>query len=606
MKTHEVIKDWKILKWVLSFIKPYTFKIMIATFWAVLMVILPMQVPMIIGYLVDLLGGKAGNMYGITLHGFNSGQQLLLVFGVLLLVALLEGVVVYFRRTSMARVTHHFLLDLRREFYRHLQWLSMDFHHHNSTGDLISRVTGDMNKIQPFIRTILVRTFMNIARLAYPIVMLSLISPKLALAALSVIPFYWFGYFILRSRLRKISREIRKQRSLLTNVLEERLGGIELIKAFAREDTEEQTFTETANEETVKRIKRARLNANLQSIAHILTGIGLAVTWWLGAKLVLEGTMSLGRLVEFTGLLGFLYGPVRRLAEVGGVYQTFMAAAERIFEIFNRKPEIIDKPDAKELPKEPGRVEFRHVNFAYSGREEILNDVTFTAEPGEIISLVGPSGSGKSTIARLLTRLYDAPGGQVLINGHDVRAVTLNSLREQIGIVSQEVIIFSGTVEDAIRYGRPDATFRELKNAAQKAYAHEFIMDLPDGYQTQLGPEGIQLSGGQRQRIAIARVFLRDPKILILDEATSALDAQSQYFVVRALEELKQGRTTFIIAHNFSANVLADRILVVKSGRIVESGTHEELLYQDGLYAQLYEKQAYSKKNTTRENPWIN
>jgi subfamily B ATP-binding cassette protein MsbA len=408
---------------------------------------------------------------------------------------------------------------------------------------------------------------------------------------LSPSPSRHYTFYSYRSRLRIASIDLQARKAIVSGTLQERLSGIRVVQSFTREKTEDRRLFSQARDVFDRTLQRASLGGQLNAIATAMTGVGMASIVWFGCTKFLAGQLSSGAFVEFYALMGFLYGPLRDLSDVGETIQGALGALDRIFGLLSTPTAVEEKPGAIALPRCTGHVRFEHVSFAYRQGEAVLHDVDFEAQRGQVIAVVGPSGSGKTTLVHLILRFYDPTSGRILIDGYDIADATLFSLRQQIGIVSQDPFLFSGTIEENIGYGRKHASHEEVIAAAKAANAHEFIITLPEGYRTEVGERGVRLSGGQKQRIAIARAILRDPAILILDEATSSVDSKSENLIQSALDNLMLGRTTFIVAHRLSTIMKADVILVMEEGRIIETGRHAELLVKGGLYASLCREQ---------------
>lgn len=511
----------------------------------------------------------------------------LTIFAIYVLLA-----VATFYRTDLAgRAGHRLVFDLRFDFYLHLQRMSHHFFATQRSGAIVSRFMSDVALAQNFVGSALTNVWMDGASLIFVIWILFYLQPRLAWVALTVMPCYVLLIRYMSPRIKKASRRSQEKLEEISGDLQEKIAGMSVIKAFHQERREARHFFHASRELSDMFLHNVRLNSWNQAISGFLTTVAPLVVVWIASMLVLQTEMTVGTMIAFYSFLGSLYFPLQRFSELGLIVSNSQAAIERIFEYFDIAPQITEKPDALSLPPVRGLVRFEHVNFAYEHQIPILIDIEFDIQPGEMVALVGASGSGKSTLVSLIPRFYDVTSGRVLIDGCDVRDLTFKSLRRQVGIVLQESILFSMTLRENLLYGRPKASKAELHAAAEAANAMEFIMTLPRGFETVIGERGIKLSGGQRQRIAIARAFLKDPRILILDEATSSLDSESEHLIQEALARLMRGRTTIIIAHRLSTVVEADKIVVLQGGRVVEIGRHDDLMARRGHYAFLARRQ---------------
>lgn len=481
-------------------------------------------------------------------------------------------------------VTH----DLRRTLYSHIQRLSLAYHDHKQTGDLISRVTGDIAAIQSFIVSGLLDSMINCITLVGMLGVMLYLNWRFTLIALSVAPFLFLVVFSYTRRIKKAAREVRKKEGEIVSVMQEVLSSIHVVKAFAREDYEQRRLEEESLEGVEIGLRARSLKAKLAPLVEIIVSVGTCLVLWFGAHMVLTGALSAGSLVVFIFYLGKMYKPMQQLSKMTDAYSKAVVGYERIREILDTDNEIRDIPGARRAPAFRGAVDFDKVSFGYEPATLVLKDVSLRIEPGQVAALVGPTGAGKSTIISLIPRFYDPASGIVRVDGLDVRRFQQKSLRQQISFVLQETVLFHGPIWNNIAYGKPEATRSEILRAAELANAHEFIEKLPDGYNTILGERGITLSGGQRQRIAIARAIIRDTPILILDEPSSGLDAESEKLVFEALDRLMEGKTSIVIAHRLATIRRAHCIFVVQDGQIVERGTHDELLRTEGLYSRLH------------------
>jgi ATP-binding cassette subfamily B protein len=494
-------------------------------------------------------------------------------------------------------VTH----DLRRTLYSHIQRLSLAYHDHKQTGDLISRVTGDIDAIQSFIVSGLLDSMINSLTLVGMLGVMLYLNWQFTLIALSVAPFLFLVVFSYTRRIKKASREVRKKEGEIVSVMQEVLSSIHVVKAFAREDYEQKRLEEESLEGVEIGLRARALKAKLAPLVEVIVAVGTCLVLWFGARMVLSGALSAGSLVVFILYLGKMYKPMQQLSKMTDAYSKAVVGYERIREIFETKNEIKDIPGARRAPKFRGDIEFDHVSFGYEPSTLVLKDISFQIEPGQVAALVGPTGAGKSTIISLIPRFYDPISGAVKIDGQDVRRYQQKSVRQQISFVLQETLLFHGPIWNNIAYGKPEATRTEILRAAELANAKEFIDKLPDGYNTILGERGVTLSGGQRQRIAIARAIIRNTPILILDEPSSGLDAASERLVFEALDRLMEGKTSIVIAHRLATIRRANCIFVVNNGAIVERGNHEELLHAGGLYAQLHDIQFQADEDLVGE-----
>jgi ATP-binding cassette subfamily B protein len=484
-------------------------------------------------------------------------------------------------------VTH----DLRRTLYSHIQRLSLAYHDHKQTGDLISRVTGDIDAIQSFIVSGLLDAMINSLTLVGMLGVMLYLNWQFTLIALSVAPFLFLVVFSYTRRIKKASREVRKKEGEIVSVMQEVLSSIHVVKAFAREDYEQKRLEEQSLEGVEIGLRARSLKAKLSPLVEVIVAVGTCLVLWFGARMVLSGALSAGSLVVFILYLGKMYKPMQQLSKMTDAYSKAVVGYERIREIFETDNEIKDMPGARRAPKFKGQIDFENVNFGYEPATLVLKDLSFHIEPGQVAALVGPTGAGKSTIISLIPRFYDPTSGVVKVDGQDVRRFQQKSLRQQISFVLQETLLFHGPIWNNIAYGKPEATRAEILRAAEMANAHEFIDKLPDGYNTILGERGVTLSGGQRQRIAIARAIIRNTPILILDEPSSGLDAASEKLVFEALDRLMEGKTSIVIAHRLSTIRRASCIFVLKDGSIVERGNHDELMATGGLYSELHDIQ---------------
>ncbi len=499
----------------------------------------------------------------------------------------------------ISSATQKIAVRLRNELYGHLQSLSMSYFERTKVGHLMSRMTNDVGLIQASANQIIDAVSAPIG-IATSVVALFYKNWQLALVSLVVMPFMTYSVLKISRGMRSVTELLQIRLADVAAVVQETLSAVRIVKSFSMEEYETSRFADKNNSTYGAAMKSVRRSAAMAPTLELLGVIGIAFVLWYGGRMVAAKSVpgfDTGAMMTFLMLLKNISDSSRNVGRINVTYHQTMAGARRIFDVLDEIPDVRDAENATTLPPIEGRVEFRDVSFAYNAGKLILNHVSFEAEPGQQIALVGPSGSGKSTIANLIPRFYEVTDGAVLVDGVDVRDATLVSLRQQIGIVPQETMLFSTSIRENIEYGRLGASDAEIIEAAKAANAHGFIEKLPEGYDTLVGERGTRLSGGERQRVAIARALLKNPKLLILDEATSSLDMASESIVQEALERLMQSRTTLVIAHRLSTIVNADKILVMQSGSIVESGTHQELLSKGGLYAELYTIQSKSGSN---------
>jgi ATP-binding cassette subfamily B protein len=525
---------------------------------------------------------------------------------------LLGGLLTVLQRYLGARVGEGLIYDLRCALYAHLQRLPLHFFTTTRTGELLSRLNNDVVGAQQAVSTTLVNLVATLATVLTTVLAMLVLDWRLTLAALLLLPLFVLPGRRVSALLRRIAREQLRLRADMNVLLAETLrpGGVLLVKLFGRQVTEQTRFAERAARVRDTGVRQALVGIWLALGLSVVAGIGTAVVFWIGGLLVVQGMFTVGTIVAFASYLARLYTPLSTLTNVRVEFATALVSFERVFEVLDLQPQVADRPGARPLRQVAGEVRFEGVSFCYPSAgghptsrppgttgssappdDRVLRDVSVTVSPGQTVALVGPSGAGKTTLLYLLLRLYDPTAGRVLIDGHDLRDVTLASLAEQIGVVTQEPYLFHDTIRANLAYARPDATDAEIEAACQAAHIHVAIVALPDGYQTVVGEQGYRLSGGEKQRLAIARVLLKDPRILVLDEATAHLDSQSEALVQAAVRKAMHGRTSLVIAHRLSTVLDADHIVVLDQGRLVEQGTHTRLLTRGGLYAALHQTQ---------------
>lgn len=501
---------------------------------------------------------------------------------------LIRGVTTFGNRYLMGYIGQRVVTDLRKTLFEHLQKLSISYYDKRRTGEIMSNVTNDIGALQTAIVENFVSFIQESAIFIGSFISMIYLQWKLTVLCLVIVPMVTYIIKFFGKKLHKSGKNVQERIADVTAMLQEVIQGVRIVRSFNRTDFEIARFN-AVNEANFKaNLRTIRQSSQLTPFVEFFSALAITVIIWYGGLSVIDGVMTSGELIAFLIYAINLANPTRRIAEVIGNVQKSLGAADRVFAILDTKPEVKEKPGAKALAVTEGRVEFRHVAFAYEPDHPVLTDISFTAEPGQTVAIVGPSGAGKTTIANILPRFYDVTGGAVLIDGTDIRDVTLGSLRDQIGLVPQDTLLFNTTIKNNILYGRLDASDEDVWEAVRAANAEQFVKELPDGIETKVGDRGVMLSGGQRQRIAIARALLKNPALLILDEATSALDTESEKVVQEALDRLMVGRTSFVIAHRLSTIQNADQILVIHHGVIEERGTHEELMAKHGLYHELY------------------
>lgn len=583
-RNHRRAAIWRFL----AYVKPYWKYVAAATVAGLLKFIVPLAFPWMVKVMLDDV---------VLQQNVDAAARekliLYLVFGVLAL-NLLWMAATYYRSVFAAIAGHRMIRDLRVALLDHVQRLSHAFFLRNQTGAIVTRVVSDISLAQNFVGSALTNVWMDAFLLIALLVILFSINPMMTLVSLLLMPIYVLSLRLIGPKIRLSTREVQQRLEVLSGGLHEKVAGVSVVKGFARENQEAQLFAAHANKLLNKVLYSVRYTAANEMMVGFVVHSAPVLVVWYGVHEILGGRLTVGELTQFLLYLGMFYFPLQRLSDLSVVLSNALAAIDRVFEYFDTQPHVVERSNAHRLGECRGALTFERLSFGYEADNPVLRNVELAIAPGETIALVGPSGAGKTTFANLIPRFYDPTAGRLLLDGQDLRDLELASLRRHIGIVSQETILFSGTVQENLLLAKPDATLEEIQAALEAANAKEFVDELPEGLWTEIGERGAVLSGGQKQRLALARAFLKNPKILLLDEATSALDSRAERRIQQALMRLLKGRTSIVIAHRLSTILNADRIVVLEKGCIVDIGKHAELLARGGLYAQLYHEQFHA------------
>ncbi|MBF0814554.1 MULTISPECIES: ABC transporter ATP-binding protein [Staphylococcus] len=568
----------------LQFVKPYKWRIIATILVGILKFGIPMLIPLLIKYVID----DIINNNSISVE--EKFTRLAIALGIAVFIFVIVRPPIEFLRQYLAQWTSNKILyDIRRRLYNHLQALSARFYANNQAGQVISRVINDVEQTKDFILTGLMNIWLDCITIVIALSIMFFLDVKLTLAALVIFPVYILTVYFFFGRLRSLTRKRSQALAEVQGFLHERVQGMSVIKSFAIEDNEAQNFDKHNRNFLQRAFNHTRWNAYSFSAINTVTDIGPLIVIGSGAFLAINGSITVGTLAAFVGYLEQLFGPLRRLVSSFTTLTQSFASMDRVFQLMDEGYDIKNKKGALPIEINKGHIELNDVSFKYNSEEStILNNINLEINQGETVAFVGMSGGGKSTLINLIPRFYDVTDGEIKIDGTNIKSYLTGSLRNQIGLVQQDNILFSDTIKENILLGRPDATDEEVIKAAKMANAHDFIMELSEGYDTEVGERGVKLSGGQKQRVSIARIFLNNPPIIILDEATSALDLESESIIQDALNILSENRTTLIVAHRLSTITHADKIVVVENGEIVEIGTHEALLAKRGAYEHLY------------------
>lgn len=574
------------IKRYLQFVKPYRLLIGITIVIGIIKFGIPLITPWLLKYIIDDVIQGSGTLQEKT-------SQLFIAIGIAFFIfAVLRPPIEYLRQYFAQRIGNMVLYDLRKHTFSHLQKLSLRYYSNTKTGEIISRVIHDVEQTKDFVITGLMNVWLDTATILIAIAVMLSMNVKLTLVALLILPIYVVAVKYFFSRLRKLTRVRSQALATMQGYLHERVQGMQVTRSFALEEYEKEQFEGKNKNFLNKALTHTSWTARTFSTVNTLTDLGPLIVIAFSAYEVIHGSLTLGTMVAFVGYMDSLYSPLRRLVNSSTTLTQSFASMDRVFELLDEEYDIVNRRDAVRCDEIQGEVIFKNVSFAYNeGEQEVLKQISFSIQKGEKVALVGSSGGGKSSLANLIPRFYDVSNGAIYIDGLDVRDYDIHNLRNHIGIVLQDNILFSDTVEENILYGKPGATKSEIVAAAKAAQIHEYIMSLPNGYDTIVGERGVKLSGGQRQRIAIARVFLKNPSLLILDEATSALDLENERYIQEALQNLAADRTTIIIAHRLSTITHVDKIIYMENGEIKEMGSHEELINKQSYYYHLYRMQ---------------
>jgi len=582
----------------LVYVKPYWLSFTGATLCGLVKFLTPVAIAWLVGKAINVLT----ELNTGKIHSIDAWVQIRGLVYIGLTLALIAPIPVYLRSTLAARAVQEVIRNLRCDLYAHIQKLSHSFFDANRSGSLTSRIIGDIESIQPFIGKAFVQIWMSVGMIAVVLGYLFTQNVKLGLLSICLIPFQMLIQRKIGWKVKENAREIRDQLARLAGSTQEKLSASTIVKAFTGEDDEITKFSDDSSALVDLGIQNSKLNAASEALMNMLKSLAQLTIIFAGGYMAVFhiGSITPGLLIQFILMQGQLYTPFEWLNEMQLIIANAMGATDRVFSIFDTEPEVADSPDSITAPHFKGEISFMHVVFTYHGSvQPVFTDLNLYVPARTTLALVGPSGGGKTTVTSLLDRFYEWDSGSIMIDGRDIREYTIYSLRNQIGLVPQEPILFSGSVEDNILYGRPTASSEEVREAAKRAYADDFIKGMDDGYETLLGERGVRLSGGEKQRISIARAFLKDPAIIVLDEATSALDSESERIVQLALDELMRDRTTLIIAHRLSTIRRADQIAVISEGRVTECGSHAELMEINGIYALLHDQQFGKETSST-------